>query len=301
MMDCPLYFVLDLSGIDNYNQENNPPILQYRITTMIKLSDQNIADFKREGAIHLHGLFQSHWLESLAIGVAKNFADPGPYSTVYTQPGQPGGFYDDYCNWQRIHEYQEFIEKSPAAEIAGKLMGSTTARIYHEHVLIKEPGTREATPWHHDMPYYGVDGDHAVSIWLPLDPVPRAVCPEFVAGTHDSGKLYYPRLFRTSENYGDNIPGFETIPEIDANRDQLKILSWDLQPGDCIVFHMRTIHGAPPTTNLKSRRRGFSTRWIGDDVRFAVRPWKTSPPFPEVELSHGDCMNHPSFPQLWAA
>jgi len=258
-----------------------------------------IDTFRNDGVVCLRGLFKKHWLESLAVGVEKNFTDPGPFNTVYTDKDSPGGFYDDYCNWTRIEEYRDFIMNSPAGEIAAQLMESDVARIYHEHVLVKEPGTKEETPWHHDLPYYGVDGNQLCSIWLPLDPVPQTACPEFVVGSHANGKMYYPRLFLTSENYAEGIEGFETMPDIDAERDKLDIKSWDLELGDCIVFHMRTLHGAPPTEGLKSRRRGFSTRWIGADATFAERAWKTSPPYPEVKLKHGDAMDHASFPVVW--
>ena len=257
--------------------------------------------FQRQGAVVVRGLFAHDWLERLAAGLERNFADPGPDHTVYTEAGKPGGFYDDYCNWQRIDEYRDFVMNSPAAEIAARLTGSNSARIYHEHVLVKEPGTREVTPWHHDLTYYGVDGEQLCSIWLPLDPVPHRACPEFVAGSHKSGVLYYPRLFINHENYAHGHEGFETIPDIDARRDQLEILSWELEPGDCIAFHMRTIHGAPATTGVSTRRRGFSTRWLGDDARFAVRPWQTSPPYREVtNLKPGDPMEHASFPVVWS-
>ena len=264
--------------------------------TKIKLPDSLVDEFERKGAVCLRGVFSQSWLNKLAQGVEKNFADPGPDNTVYTKADQPGGFYDDYCNWQRIDEYRDFIMNSPAAEIAARLMQSKTSRIYHDHVIVKEPGTREVTPWHHDLTYYGVDGNQLCSIWLPLDEVPKTACPEFVAGSHAGGVLYYPRLFIDHKNYAENQEGFETLPDIDAQRDNYDLLSWDLQLGDCIVFHMRTIHGAPATTSLKSRRRGFSTRWLGDDARFTSRPWKTSPPFREVDLRPGDAMNHPLFP-----
>jgi len=260
---------------------------------------QEIEDFEKDGVVCLRGLFSTNWLTRLAEGVEKNFNDPGPFNTVYTDSDSPGGFYDDYCNWQRVDEYQDFIRQSPAAEIAAALMQSDVSRIYHEHVLIKEPGTREPTPWHHDLPYYGVDGDQLCSIWLPLDPVPQNVCPEFVLGSHNAGTLYYPRYFLTSENYGEGVEGFETIPDIENSRADYTIASWDLQPGDCIVFHMRTLHGAPSTTGLKTRRRAFSTRWLGDDARFAQRAWKTSPPYPEVDLKPGEAMVHDSFPPMW--
>ncbi len=265
----------------------------------IDISETVVDEFERLGAVCLRGLFEQSWLDELAVGLDKNFADPGPDHSVYTEQGKPGGFYDDYCNWQRIDEYRDFVLHSPAAEIAARLMRSKTARIYHEHVLVKEPGTQEVTPWHHDLPYYGVDGDQLCSIWLPLDAVPKSAGLEFVAASHSNGALYYPRLFINHNNYADGIEGFETIPDIDAQREDYEILSWDLDLGDCLVFHMRTVHGAPATTGLKSRRRGFSTRWLGDDARFAVRPWKTSPPYREVKLNPGDAMDHPAFPAIY--
>ena len=61
---------------------------------------------------------------------------------------------------------------------------------------------------------------------------------------------------------------------------------------------MLTLHAAAGTRN---RRRAFSVRLVGDDVRLAVRPHPTSPSFPELEgvLDHGDALEHPLFPLLW--
>ena len=67
-------------------------------------------------------------------------------------------FFGDYCNWQRIDGYRDFVLFSPAAGIAKILMGSDKVNFFHEHVLVKSPGTDEPTPWHHDHPYYCIDG-----------------------------------------------------------------------------------------------------------------------------------------------
>ena len=125
---------------------------------MVSISRDQIEQFQHDGAVCLRQVFEQEWLDVLARGVDENFADPGPYSTQYTEPGKPGGFYDDYCNWSRIPAYRAFVEQSPAAQIAGSLTASNSVRIYHDHVLVKEPGTQEITPWHHDPSYYGVDG-----------------------------------------------------------------------------------------------------------------------------------------------
>src|SRR5439155_1565224 len=38
------------------------------------------------------------------------------------------------------------------------LLATAQVRFYHDHVLVKEGGTRQRTPWHQDQPYYNVDG-----------------------------------------------------------------------------------------------------------------------------------------------
>jgi hypothetical protein len=48
---------------------------------------------------------------------------------------------------------RDLSEDAGVAEIAAGLIGATTVRRYHDLVLIEEPGTRQATPWHQDQPY----------------------------------------------------------------------------------------------------------------------------------------------------
>ena len=92
------------------------------------------------------------------------------------------------------------------------------------------------------------------------------------------------------------------LPNIDAARDAFPILGWELQPGDAVCFHMLTLHGARGVTGTH-RRRVFSVRFLGDDIRHAPRRWRTSPEFPGLreQLPAGAPMNHPLFPELWRA
>lgn len=261
-----------------------------------QVTADDVEAFRRDGAVCLRGTFDQRWLDVLARGIERNFEDPSPSSMRYTREGGPGDFYDDYCNWQRVDEYREFVFRSPAASIARRLTESRHVRFYHEHVLIKEPGTRETTPWHQDLPYYGLEGTKLCSIWLPLDPVPRANSLEVVAGSHADGRRTVPRRFLTHENYADAPEGYEEVPAIDARQGDHRILSWALEPGDCVVFHMAALHGASGTVGLTGRRRSFSTRWMGDDAVFATRPWETSPPFEGLRLEAGETMDAALFP-----
>jgi ectoine hydroxylase-related dioxygenase (phytanoyl-CoA dioxygenase family) len=176
-------------------------------------------------------------------------------------------------------------------------MGSDTVRLHHDHLLVKEPGTTLRTPWHQDQPFYNVDGSDTVSFWIPLDPVPRESTLEFVAGSQASGTWYMPRSFFDDRALVFEEGTFENVPDVEADRDAYPIVGWELEPGDAVAFNMLTLHAAAGSRN---RRRAFSVRLIGDDVRFAVRPHATSPPFPELEgvLAHGDPLEHPLFPRL---
>jgi ectoine hydroxylase-related dioxygenase (phytanoyl-CoA dioxygenase family) len=178
-------------------------------------------------------------------------------------------------------------------------MGARTVRLFHDHLLVKEAGTRDPSPWHQDQPYYSIDGRQTVSFWIPLDPVARASTLEFVAGSHAEGRWYMPRSFVKKTAMVFDEGALEEVPDVEADRDRWPIVGWALEPGDAVAFDMLTLHaaGGSPT-----RRRAFSLRLVGDDVRWAPRPHRTSPPFPELEgvLGAGDPLDHPLFPVLWS-
>jgi ectoine hydroxylase-related dioxygenase (phytanoyl-CoA dioxygenase family) len=170
-------------------------------------------------------------------------------------------------------------------------------RLFHEHVLVKEASADVATPWHQDQPYYCVDGSQTVSLWVPLDRVPRERTLEFVAGSHAWGKSFRPQRFNGAAlNEND---GLEPVPDIDGDRASYAILGWALEPGDAVAFNYKTLHGAPANASATEQRRAFSLRLLGDDARFARREGVvTSPPFPTVSLPHGAVMDAPEFPVL---
>jgi ectoine hydroxylase-related dioxygenase (phytanoyl-CoA dioxygenase family) len=261
------------------------------------IDEDQVETFQRDGIVCLRGVFRD-WLEVLERGVERNIESPSTLATEHLVGDRGGRFFEDYCSWERIPEYRDFIFNSTAGAIAGALMRSQSVQIFHEHVLVKEPGTSKETPWHHDMPYYCVDGTKVISFWTALDHVPQSICPHFIVGSHRWGKLYYPRLFDDGSNYAYGDAGYETVPDVDAARDDYEIVSWSLEPGDTLAFHYLTLHGAPGNT-ASSRRRGFSTRWLGDDAHYLKRPGVTSPPYPDIGLSDGDRMREDWFPVVW--
>ena len=254
------------------------------------------SDFLKNGVIVLRQVISKFWLDKLESGIIKNFKNPSKYKCVYEKNNNLEVFYDDYCNWNRISEYKEFLFKSNIAKQASILMKSNTVNLFHEHVLIKEPGSKKRTPWHQDQPYYCVDGKDNCSLWIPLDKISKKNCPEFIRGSHKWNKKYLPTKF-IGKPYEKHDEEFEYIPDIDSNRKDYDIVSWSLNPGDLIAFNFLTIHGAPGNDS-KHRRRAFSARFTGDDATFAKRKGEISPPFPELRLKHGEKLTSPTFPLL---
>lgn len=240
-------------------------------------------------------------LEVLRSGIDANLKAPSPRAKIASGKDDPGFFIEDFCNWQENADYRRFIFESGLGEVAARLMGGGSARLYHDHMLTKEAGTRQRTPWHQDQPYYNIDGRMNVSFWIPVDPVSRASTLEFVAESH-LGPWLMPRSFMSNEAKWFPEGSLADLPNIEADRGAHRILGWALEPGDLVAFHMLTLHssgGVEPGV----RRRVFSLRVLGDDIVHAPRRWETSPEFPglEGELPPGAPMEHLLFPMLWRA
>ena len=253
--------------------------------------------FERDGAVVIRGALDVANLAMLTRGIDANLAQPGPLAAVASSADDPGRFFEDFCNWQRIPEYEHVLRSSALPTIAAALMRSTTARIYHDHLLVKEAGTRQPTPWHQDQPYYNVDGRQNVSFWIPVEPVPRETTLEFLAGSHD-GTWYMPRTFMSKQAKWFPEGALADIPDMSLAENLKRVIGWALEPGDLVAFHMLTLHAAPGSA---TRRRVFSARYLGDDMVHAPRAWRTSPPFEglENELVKGSPMNNPLFPVVF--
>lgn len=253
--------------------------------------------YERDGVVCLRGVFDAAWIEELRLGVEDAAAAPGPHAEVYTAPGEPGRFWGDLDLWQRLPRFRRFVLESPAAEIAARVMGSATATFFYDQLLVKEPGTRERTPWHQDQPYWAVDGRQVCTVWVPLDPVGADSCVEYVAGSHRWGRAFNPHHFLDDSPYRGT--GLEEMPDIERERDRHRILTWAVEPGDCLVFQAMIVHGAPGTAATAKRRRALATRWVGDDARYAVRPGEVAIPTTDPGLAHGARLAGPLFPQVW--
>lgn len=260
---------------------------------VVQITEQMVEDFQRDGVVLVKGLWKD-WVKPLRAGIERNMAEPGPYGAENPKPGEGGRFFDDYCNWTRIPEFEEVIRGSDVASVAAALMRSKRVQMFHDHVLVKEPGTSKPTPWHQDGPYYFVQGRQTVSFWSPLDPVKEASL-RCVAGSHAWEKEVLPTRWLAETNFYADSEKYMAVPDPDA--EGMRVMEWQMEPGDAVAFNYLTLHGARGNTT-DARRRAFSLRLLGDDARYVTRPGRTSPPFPGHDMVEGQVLREDWFPFL---
>lgn len=260
------------------------------------LTQSHIDTYQRDGVVLIKGLFANH-VDQLRAGIETNMREPGTYAAENLKDGEEGRFFDDYCNWSRIPEFRNVILHSPAAEVAADLMQSRTVQLFHDHVLVKEAGTSKPTPWHQDGPYYFVEGRQNVSFWSPLDPVTDAAL-RCVPGSHLWEKPVLPTRWLSEADFYPDQDAYMPVP--DPDQDGMRIVEWQMEPGDAIAFNFDILHGARGNTTA-NRRRAFSIRLLGDDATYVQRPGPTSPPFPGHDMQPGQKLREDWFPVIYQA
>ncbi|HSH44008.1 MAG TPA: phytanoyl-CoA dioxygenase family protein, partial [Arenicellales bacterium] len=125
-------------------------------------------------------------------------------------------------------------------------------------------------PWHHDEPYFDFFGGRKCVLWFPLESASRDEGLTFLAGSHRWGRLYMPQNFREHRPFDGDLAGYHVIGDFEQYHD--RFLSWDLEPGDCLVFDFRTLHRATNCTDPLPRTiHRMSLRYGDQDVVFRPR------------------------------
>ena len=275
------------------------------------ITPEEIDTYHRDGVLLLQNMFDKDWIELLNKGLDVNIKIPTRRSRIWHKDTSGHSMFYDHTAWQGIDEYKKFIFNSPAAQICGRLTGSTAINFFFDSVFVRSTGTQFETPWHQDEPYWSVEGYDACSLWMPLVPVKRKSSLSFVPGSHRLKTVF------KQYNFGDLNPvrkkkvdqvdfsdiAEQEFPDINANPEHFGVVSWDVEPGDCVVFNGRTMHGGSGKLDGDCDLRVFTTKWVGDDVRIKFRDCGMDPDLSsdmiEKGLKSGDRPDTDLYPRVW--
>ena len=238
------------------------------------ISAEHIEAYQRDGAVCVRGLVNEDWRARLAEDFEQNLKNPGPLVKEYADAETSSRFHGDQFLWLRHDDLKDYVLHGPGVAAARQIMSARKVNLFFDHLLIKEPGSIEPTPWHQDLPYWQLKGTQICSVWVTLDPVTlRTGGVQYIRGSHRWGKFYAPITFSRDPSIYQ-IDELEPMPENIADTCAPEdLLSWEMEPGDAIIHHALTIHGAPGNMSRATRRRGYAVRYTGDDVVWDPRPY----------------------------
>ena len=275
------------------------------------ITSDEVDEFRRNGVVMLPGMFGPNWIELLDAGLTAHAEAPTPRARIWDRDEAGRTMFWDSMAWHDRPEYQRFVFESPAAEIAANLLESESINFFFDAVFVRSAGSQFQTPWHQDEPYWSVEGHDTCTIWMPLVSVKAKNALAFVPGSHLAGAVFDQPdfgLLNPDQKYDVDRSDFSAvadadIPDIDADRNAYGVVSWDMEPGDCVVFNSRILHGGSGLLDNKDGLRVFTSKWLGDDVRIAFRNEGMDPDFSEIirsyGLADGDRPGTDLLPRVW--
>ena len=177
-------------------------------------------------------------------------------------------------------------------------MNSKKIYLYEDSVLIKEPGTAERTAFHQDLGYFHIEGDSICTVWTPLDDVSfETGGVAYLRSSHKDKKVFKPNWFVANEP----LPGTEgnDLPNIEIGEERFDLIQFDTKPGDLVVHHALTLHGAGANNSTSRQRRAVSVRYCGDGSTYKIRPGAPKKPHHENMRTGDPVVDHPDCPQVW--
>jgi len=290
------------------------------------VAEEEIAAYERDGVVLLSGILDLELVERLAAEIDAMNDNPVGQTIDFTGLGmamagikKTGNWSSSDRNWSEVQElgdrvlldskvavrgenrghymsatdtwkHNAFISEltlnSPVPKIAAALMRSSKIYIYGDQILVKPPFTMERTAWHQDLGYDHIQGRQVCGVRIPTTvETPEMGQVEYWRGSHASGKVYKVNYF-ISDSTDDDIG--EPVPKILGHESDYEIIVYAPKPGDVIVHHLGTLHGAGGNASPTATRRAITIRYGGDDATYKFR--RFAPPQDTVSplLHDGD-------------
>lgn len=229
------------------------------------ITQQHIDDYRRDGVICLRQMFGPEWIEHLRKGAEQVIDNPQDWGST----GPSHGRMTSVAHiWRKEGPFRDFAMNSPVGEVVGRVIEADQIQMFHDHLFHKPALSPSIMRWHADH-FWPFTGSMIPNIWVALSPVNEENGRiEFVAGYHHFCK-------ETGSRFGPAGDGTYQFPDFEQHRDDpnfpFKFVTWDLQPGDAVLFHVDIPHFSKGNSSEDMARTGLAVRVIGDDSYWCPR------------------------------
>jgi ectoine hydroxylase-related dioxygenase (phytanoyl-CoA dioxygenase family) len=275
--------------------------------------DSFAAFYEEHGVVKLPGLIEPEWVDKIRAAIEDAEArvdEVRPAGSGVSYGVAPGRMTIRHL-WRENPVVREFLLRPEMAEPIARIVGSKRLRFWADltfiHDAAADAGRGEGTPWHHDVAAFAFKGDLLPSLWMAMTPCNAERSRlKFIDRSHKTAPFYRPPTIGRERDSASN--GWTEMPDFDAliASGEREVVTWDCEPGDAIILHPYTVHGADGNRGEQGagRRIAITTRWFGDDVRFLPLNGNGHNGIPGVEESPipvGGKPQGPYFPLVWSS
>ena len=239
--------------------------MNYIITEELKKT------FAEDGMVKLPGLIDLDLLAELNACFEWSVAHPGPFAHGRTDSVDFS--FVDNGNPEAKPMYDEIVARSGFGKVVAELLDSQYIGYFAEEIFWKK-GKADPTFWHQDTAYQRWSGEHWCNLWIPLTSMSADQSVQVVKASHRGvqydGTTFNPK--NPTEPLWGKAGEFPPLPDITAevtvDPDSWTILSFDLDPGDVVVFHPHCLHHGGGTDSKLPERRNMVFRFFGDQAYY---------------------------------
>jgi ectoine hydroxylase-related dioxygenase (phytanoyl-CoA dioxygenase family) len=271
------------------------------------LRDGERAAYRRDGAAVVAGILPLEWVDALRVATERLMARTDLPCVDYAGGGPR--FWTLAYPWRLDPVFKAWALHGPLVDLARQVLPEARSlNFLFDQIFARERGTSKVTPWHQDQPYLPLTGDQVLRIWVPLDTVTVDTgAVQYLKGSH-LGPIYQARSFDPSNDVADRYDsaGFAPRPDFDATYHEHEWLIGEVEPGDVVLHHPRTVHGTVPNVAAADRRAvaafycGDTTRWDPHPGNgFHNRELMGHEPIPD--LAPGGPIDCALFPRVWTS
>src|SRR5688572_9785318 len=209
-----------------------------------RLSEEQIADFHRDGYVMVRGLFEGDEIDLLhrvakadrEIAGARSMADgAGGASKIWITGELKKDVYSAFSHNRRVVEPLEQLLDDDVL-------------FYHHKMMLKEPKVGGAWEWHQDYGYWYGDGfllPDMASCMIAVDRASMANgCLQVLRGSHKMGRISHGRV------------GAQTgadMERVEQAAKRLELVYCEMEPGTGLFFHANLLHRSDANRSEMSR------------------------------------------------
>lgn len=238
--------------------------------------DTIVEAYQKDGFVKIEGLItreEALRFRKAALNATEKLNDLSAGGQIFAQ----------YVNvWTKDEDMKQLTLHPKIAKMA-KLLAGCDLRLWHDQILIKEPGTSKATEFHQDQPYWPHrNAPNPISCWIALGDVPvEAGCMTFLPEQHHRTELQ-------AQDLSSETSLFEVAPDlIYAPR-----VTLPLRAGDATVHHGRCPHMATPNRS-DEKRVAHVVIFMPHQATYSGSPHVITDP---LHLNQDDSLNGDLFP-----